>query len=72
MTSQPTNADMLSAIRELIDEIRGLRADINPPPPGPARGLSTAIRSSPDYRHRTGYRMGFAPAQVTNESETEL
>jgi hypothetical protein len=64
---QPSNADILTAIQQLIAAINGLREDLNPPAPGPARGLSTNIRNSPDHRHRTGHRMGFGPTYVELE-----
>lgn len=69
MSGQPTNAEMLTAIRELITAINGLTNLLKPDSPGPARGLSTNIRSLPDHKHRTGYRMGFAPVNVNEEGE---
>ncbi len=67
--TQPTNADMLTAINRLIDAINGLREDLKPSSPGPARGLSTNIRSLPEHKHQTGYRMGFGTVNVYEESE---
>jgi hypothetical protein len=67
--TQPTNADMLTAIRELITEIRGLREDLNPPAPGPARGVLTNIRAISEHKHQVGPRMGFAAVHVQDEGE---
>lgn len=65
--TQPTNADMLTAINRLIDAINGLRDDLKPPSPGPARGLNTNIRALAEHKHQTGHRMGFGPVNVTEE-----
>lgn len=67
--TQPTNADMIAVIRELIAAINGLREDLNPPSPGPARGLNTAIRSLREHRHQTGPHMGFGAVHVSDEGE---
>jgi hypothetical protein len=66
---QPSNADMLAAIQQLTTAINGLREDLNPPAPGPARGLNTAIRSITEHKHRTGYRMGFGAVNVHDEGD---
>jgi hypothetical protein len=65
--TQPTNAEMISAIRELISAINGLREDLNSSTPGTARGLTTNIRSLSTHKHQVGPRMGFGPINVTEE-----
>lgn len=67
--TQPTNAEMLSVIRELISAINGLREDLKPPSPGPARGVLTNIRAIKDHKHQVGPKMGFGAVHVYEESE---
>lgn len=67
MTAQPTNADMLAAINNLIAAINGLREDLKPSSPGPARGLTTNIRSLSEHKHQVGPRMGFGSVNVNEE-----
>lgn len=50
--------------------LRAAANQLDPPRdgPGPARGLTTAIRSLPDHRDRKGPgRMGFGTVQATTE-----
>lgn len=65
--TQPTNAEMLTAIRELITAINGLAALLNPASPGPARGVITNIRALSEHKHQVGPRMGFGSVNVTEE-----
>lgn len=67
MSSQPTNAEMLTAIRELITAINGLAALLNPASPGPARGVITNIRALAQHKHQTGPSMGFGAVNVHEE-----
>lgn len=67
--TQPTNADMLTAIRELITAINSLTALLNPASPGPARGLTTNIRALAEHKHQVGPRMGFGSVNVTEEGQ---
>ena len=67
MTGQPTNAEMLASIRELITAINTLTSLLKPDSPGPARGLNTAIRAMSEHKHQVGPRMGFGTVNVTEE-----
>lgn len=62
--TQPTNAEMLAAIRELITAINNLTLLLKPESPGPARGLTTNIRALETHKHQVGPRMGFAPVNL--------
>jgi hypothetical protein len=67
--TQPTNADMLTAIRELITAINGLAALLKPDSPGPARGVITNIRALSEHKHQVGPRMGFAAVHLHEEQQ---